>query len=220
MRRFSTGSVRSTIGDPDLRSPSGFDSGLSPSAQDDTRGGNVRPKFRFTPDFRRYFFSFKLIKKPSPVGEGGPRQWWMRSPRKKLTYTRHLIRQPSAATFSHWRRLSFVCALLANKYKPVFSNIYLPKKVLCVTPRNPTFPPLRVILSGGRSPESNPQGDRRSGSPNAEHTPPWCPTSAPLCHPERRATARNRTRRATAGRDLRTSSAQPPAPHFRPYVSS
>ena len=32
--------VRSTIGDPDLRSPSGFDSGLSPSAQDDTRGGS------------------------------------------------------------------------------------------------------------------------------------------------------------------------------------
>ena len=30
------GSVRSTFGDPDLRSPSGFDSGLSPSAQDDT----------------------------------------------------------------------------------------------------------------------------------------------------------------------------------------
>ena len=28
--------VRSTFGDPDLRSPSGFDSGLSPSAQDDT----------------------------------------------------------------------------------------------------------------------------------------------------------------------------------------
>ena len=34
------GLVRSTIGDPDLRSPSGFDSGLSPSAQDDTRGGS------------------------------------------------------------------------------------------------------------------------------------------------------------------------------------
>ena len=31
------GSVRSTIGDPDLRSPCGFDSGLLPSAQDDTR---------------------------------------------------------------------------------------------------------------------------------------------------------------------------------------
>ena len=30
------GSVRSTLVDPDLRSPSGFDSGLSPSAQDDT----------------------------------------------------------------------------------------------------------------------------------------------------------------------------------------
>ena len=35
--------VRSTIGDPDLRSPSGFDSGLSPSAQDDTRGGSGVP---------------------------------------------------------------------------------------------------------------------------------------------------------------------------------
>ena len=30
------GLVRSPIGDPDLRSPCGFDSGLSPSAQDDT----------------------------------------------------------------------------------------------------------------------------------------------------------------------------------------
>ena len=30
------GFVRSTFGDPDLRSPSGFDSGLLPSAQDDT----------------------------------------------------------------------------------------------------------------------------------------------------------------------------------------
>ena len=38
------GSVRSTFGDPDLRSPSGFDSGLSPSAQDDTRGGSGVPR--------------------------------------------------------------------------------------------------------------------------------------------------------------------------------
>ena len=30
----------------------------------------------------------------------------------------------------------------------------------------------RVILSGGRSPESNPEGDRRSGSPNVERTDP------------------------------------------------
>ena len=36
--------MRSTIGDPDLRSPSGFDSGLSPSAQDDTKGGNGVPR--------------------------------------------------------------------------------------------------------------------------------------------------------------------------------
>ena len=40
------------------------------------------------------------------------------------------------------------------------------------TPRHPTFPPLRVILSEGRSPKSNPEGDRRSGSPNAERTNP------------------------------------------------
>ena len=44
LRKFSTGFVRSTIGDPDLRSPSGFDSGLSPSAQDDTRGGSRVPE--------------------------------------------------------------------------------------------------------------------------------------------------------------------------------
>ena len=80
------GLVRSTIGDPDLRSPSGFDSGLCPSlrihvgrkwgagvsalgvwrsrpavalrvrlralpsAHDDTKGGNGRPKFGFSPD--------------------------------------------------------------------------------------------------------------------------------------------------------------------------
>ena len=30
--------MRSPIVDPDLRSPSGFDFGLSPSAQDDTEG--------------------------------------------------------------------------------------------------------------------------------------------------------------------------------------
>ena len=95
----------------------------------------------FTLGFRRYFLASKLIKKPSPVGEGGPRQWWMRSPREKLTYTRHLIRQPAAATFSHWRRLSFVSALFANKYKSVFSNTYPPKKVSCTTPRHPTFRP-------------------------------------------------------------------------------
>ena len=132
----------------------------------------------FTLDFRRYFFSLKLIKKPSPVGEGGPRQWWMRSSQDKLTLCRHLIRQPSAATFSHWRRLSFVSALLANKYKPAFSNnysfqsnAYSPKKVPCTTPRPPTAPPLRVILSGGRQPGVEPV-------------------------------------RATAGRDLQTPSAQ------------
>ena len=35
--------MRSPIVDPDLRSPSGFDFGLSPSAQDDTRGGSGVP---------------------------------------------------------------------------------------------------------------------------------------------------------------------------------
>ena len=38
MRKCSEEIVRSAFGDPDLRSPSGFDSGLLPSAQDDTRG--------------------------------------------------------------------------------------------------------------------------------------------------------------------------------------
>ena len=79
-------------------------------------------KVRIYAGFPALFFSFKEIKKPSPVGEGGPRQWWMRSSREKLTLYRHLIRQPSAATFSHWRRLSFVSALLANKYKPAFKQ--------------------------------------------------------------------------------------------------
>ena len=58
LRKFSTGFVRSAIGDPDLRSPSGFDFGLLPSAQDDTKGGNGRPKFGFALDlldFRRCF---------------------------------------------------------------------------------------------------------------------------------------------------------------------
>ena len=87
----------------------------------------------------------------------------MRSPRDRLTLCRHLIRQPAAATFSHWRRLSFVSALFANKYKPAFSNnysfqsnAYSPKKVPCTTPRHPTAPPLRVILSGGRQPGVEP----------------------------------------------------------------
>ena len=196
MRRFSTGFVRSAIGDPDLRSPSGFDSGLRPPLRMTRRAGCVaqgfvrstfgdpdlrspcgfdsglRPplrmtrgagmgaqsldlrricwtfgvilKLEFTLDFRRYFLASRQIKKPSPVGEGGPRQWWMRSPRDRLTLCRHLIRQPSAATFSHWRRLSFVSALLANKYKPAFSNnysfqsnTYLPKKCHAQQPSTP-----------------------------------------------------------------------------------
>ena len=40
--------MRSAIGDPDLRSPSGFDSGLSPSAQDDTEAD-------FTPILKQRF---------------------------------------------------------------------------------------------------------------------------------------------------------------------
>ena len=36
--------MRSPIVDPDLRSPCGFDSGLLPSAQDDTRGGSRVPE--------------------------------------------------------------------------------------------------------------------------------------------------------------------------------
>ena len=88
----------------------------SPSAQDDTEAEMFAQRLSFTLNFRRYFFSFKQIKKPSPAGEGGPRQWWMRSSRDRLTYTRHLIRQPAVATFSHWRRLSFVSALYVNKH--------------------------------------------------------------------------------------------------------
>ena len=115
--------MRSTLGDPDLRSLSGFDSGLRPPLRM-TQGGDSLAKevriyvgfpaffrFRICAGIPALFFSFQQIKKPSPVGEGGPRQWWMRSPRDRLTYIRHLIRQPSAATFSHWRRLSFVYAL-------------------------------------------------------------------------------------------------------------
>ena len=98
------------------------------------------------------------------MGEGGPRQWWMRSSRERLTLCRHLIRQPAAATFSHWRRLSFVSALYVNKQCGGNHCIMV-------------VPALK------------------------QHNP------APTCHPERRATARSRTRRATAGRDLQTPSA-------------
>ena len=69
---FSTGLVRSPIVDPDLRSPFGFDSGLSPSAQDDTETEmfdqsldlrricwtfGVILKLEFTLDYRRYFLA-------------------------------------------------------------------------------------------------------------------------------------------------------------------
>ena len=67
--------VRSTIGDPDLRSPWRVRLRASPSAKDDTEAEMVARSL----DLRRIaglsalFFSIKLIKKPSPVGEGGPR---------------------------------------------------------------------------------------------------------------------------------------------------
>ena len=41
LRKFSTGFVRSTIGDPDLRSPSGFDFGLRPPLRMTRRAGKV-----------------------------------------------------------------------------------------------------------------------------------------------------------------------------------
>ena len=110
------GLVCSTIGDPDLRSPSGFDFGLSPSAQDDTEAEMFAQSLGLRRISGVIFLASRQIKKLSPVGEGGPRQWWMRSSQDKLTLCRHLIRQPSAATFSHWRRLSFVHALPVNKY--------------------------------------------------------------------------------------------------------
>ena len=84
--KFSMGSVRSTFGDPDLRSPSGFDSGLSPFAQDDTKGVivvqsldfrricwifGVILKLEFTLGFQRYFFSFKANKKAFSCGRRG-----------------------------------------------------------------------------------------------------------------------------------------------------
>ena len=95
------GLLRSTLGDPDLRSPSGFDSGLRPPLRMTREAGTgaqsldlrriywifgIVFKIRFYAGLPALFFSCKLIKKPSPVGEGGPRQWWMRSPREKLTF--------------------------------------------------------------------------------------------------------------------------------------
>ena len=75
--------VRSTIGDPDLRSPSGFDSGLRPPLRMTRRGGNGRPKLKFTLvrrisgvafKVRIYagnFFSFKANKKAFSCGRRG-----------------------------------------------------------------------------------------------------------------------------------------------------
>ena len=56
------GLVRSAIGDPDLRSPSGFDSGLRPPLRMTRKGkfGKESQNLRWI--FRRYFFSLKLIK--------------------------------------------------------------------------------------------------------------------------------------------------------------
>ena len=70
--------------------------------------------------------------------------------------------------FSHRRRLFYL--LKAKK----------------ITPESQRKPKLRanisasrVILSGGRSPKSNPEGDRRSGSPNGERTTSGAPLPAP-----------------------------------------
>ena len=60
LRKFSTGFVRSPIGDPDLRSPSGFDSGLSPSAQDDTAGEVWQRKLEFALDLLDFWRYFKV----------------------------------------------------------------------------------------------------------------------------------------------------------------
>ena len=117
-----SGLVRSTIGDPDLRSPSGFDSGLYPPLRMtqggivwqrkleitlDLLGGSVILRLEFAPEFRRYFFSLKLIKKPSPVGEGGSRRltdevsgiskFFPRTPHPPLPWS----------PFSHRRRLFY-----------------------------------------------------------------------------------------------------------------
>ena len=70
--------MRSPIVDPDLRSPSGFDFGLSPSAQDDTRGGGevlelVRSTFG-DPDLRSPSgFDFRLS--PSAQDDTEGREW-------------------------------------------------------------------------------------------------------------------------------------------------
>ena len=47
---------------------------------------------------------------PSPAGEGGPLLRWMRS----HFPSKHLIRQPSAATFPHWGRLYGATALVCR----------------------------------------------------------------------------------------------------------
>ena len=61
---------------------------------------------------------------------------------------------------------AFVCLCATTSIKQCRATI-----VTIVVPQwNGKNPPLRVILSGGRSPESNPEGDRRSGSPIVERT--------------------------------------------------
>ena len=72
MRGCSERIVRSPIGDPDLRSPSGFDSGLRPPLRMTRKtemgaqsldfhriywGGSVILRLEFTLEFRRYFLA-------------------------------------------------------------------------------------------------------------------------------------------------------------------
>ena len=95
----------------------------SPSAQDDTTGRVWQRKLKFTLVFRRFlglefalefrrnFFSFKANKKAFSCGRRGTTVVVDEESSEITYYTRHLIRQPAAATFSHWRRLSFVSAL-------------------------------------------------------------------------------------------------------------
>ena len=166
--------MRSTIGDPDLRSPSGFDFGLRPPLRMTRKtemvaqsldfhriywGGSVILRLDFTLDYRRNFFWRSANKKAFSCGRRGTTVV-VDEEFPGITYLcRHLIRQPAAATFSHWRRLSFVCAFFVNKLWALFASEW--HKI-----------GFRVILSGGRSPESNPEGDRRSGSPIVERTNP------------------------------------------------
>ena len=106
------GFVRSAFGDPDLRSPSGFDSGLRPPLRMTRRGGFCRSNAEATIiamvapalfiDIQR-----RNKRKPSPVGEGGSRRltdevsgiskFFPRTPHPPLPWS----------PFSHRRRLFY-----------------------------------------------------------------------------------------------------------------